>query len=444
MNYICLFITIICCIFCYRRDKTVFSPSVAFSGLFSIVFIFASSGWNGMYSASASAYWLITLGVLSFVFGTVVMKKYSLKNAFYITGKKINVNDKLQSKMYWRMLWICILVLLSSIIMIGSYLLSGATLGDVYVVAAAATDGEQNELTKGGFQLLLESYIAYPLLYLLVPVSLVEFFSSYKRKYLFVALFLALLRVCLDARRTYLTAFVLMTVICIYMHRKDYKYFHPQIYNRFKNFKKYSFLIVIFILFFFSYVSSQRSIAKLGEDESSTLVTLVEYYGGSVQFFGYCIEKTFKDYTFGFSSLRGLLAPFFGVFKLIGIESPSLLKEANQYLVTLHETIFNISPTKPYNSFATCFFQFYCDFGVIGIVFLSFFYGAFAENIFEKMVVLKSKRAEATYIFFFANILMLSFVNMQTVLALNFWPLILVRYLYPTKELKRNRFRRNS
>ena len=55
----------------------------------------------------------------------------------------------------------------------------------------------------------------------------------------------------------------------------------------------------------------------------------------------------------------------------------------------------------------------------------------YAQHIFEKMVILKSKRAESTYVFFFANILMLSFVNMETVLALNFWPLVLVKFLYP-------------
>lgn len=71
------------------------------------------------------------------------------------------------------------------------------------------------------------------------------------------------------------------------------------------------------------------------------------------------------------------------------------------------------------------------DGGIIGIVLLSFLYGYYAQHIFEKMVILKSKRAESTYVFFFANILMLSFVNMETVLALNFWPLVLVKFLYP-------------
>ena len=89
-----------------------------------------------------------------------------------------------------------------------------------------------------------------------------------------------------------------------------------------------------------------------------------------------------------------------------------------------------ISPTKEYNSFATAFFQFYCDGGILGIIILSFLVGFYAQSIFEKMVVFGSKRAETTYVFFYSNVMMLSFVNIQTVLALNFWPLILVGFLY--------------
>ena len=68
---------------------------------------------------------------------------------------------------------------------------------------------------------------------------------------------------------------------------------------------------------------------------------------------------------------------------------------------------------------------------VLLVLFYFLLYGYYAQYIFEKMVILKSKRAESAYVFFFANILMLSFVNMETVLALNFWPLVLVKFLYP-------------
>ena len=65
------------------------------------------------------------------------------------------------------------------------------------------------------------------------------------------------------------------------------------------------------------------------------------------------------------------------------------------------------------------------------VLLVLFYFLYYAQHIFEKMVILKSKRAESTYVFFFANILMLSFVNMETVLALNFWPLVLAKFLYP-------------
>ena len=129
----------------------------------------------------------------------------------------------------------------------------GGTIGDVYVVAAAATDGATNELTKNSPQLLLESYIGYPLLYLLVPVSLLNFFSTYKNKYLIVAISLALLRVTLDARRTYLTVFILMIILCVYMHRKDFRYFSSDLLIKYHKIRKYALLfssIVYFLIYF--------------------------------------------------------------------------------------------------------------------------------------------------------------------------------------------------
>ena len=432
MSYFCIFFFLIIGLSLYSRDKTFFSPAVSFTFLFVIIFIFATSGWYGMYQASTEAYLLISLGVLSFIFGTVANKKYSTKFAFYRTGKPINTSDLLKTKIYWSMLFICLSVLSVSIINILMFVLSGGTIGDVYVVAAAATDGATNELTKNSSQLLLESYIGYPLLYLLVPVSLVEFFSTYKNKYLIVAISLALLCVALDARRTYLTVFVLMIILCVYMHRKDFRYFSSDLLIKFHKSRKYALLLVPLFISLFIFVSSQRSIAADGKDNSSFLQTLTQYYGASVQFFGSSIHRAgIDDYTFGFSALRGFFAPFFGILKFLGMDSPSVLNDANTYLEFLHSHLLRISPEKNYNSFATCFFQFYCDGGIIGIVLLSFLYGYYAQHIFEKMVILKSKRAESTYVFFFANILMLSFVNMETVLALNFWPLVLVKFLYP-------------
>jgi len=436
MYLLCIFLVLVYFFASVIKDRNILSPSSSFTFLYLVVFILSAFGWYGIYRASDDAYFLITLGITCFVAGCVIKRKSPKGKTLFSTGKVLDVSDKLREPIYWTMFIICMVVLLYSAYTILLFFRSGGNIGEVYVLAASATDGEENELTKSSFQILLESYIAYPLLYLLVPVSVVEFFNTYKKKYLTVAVILALLRVILDARRTYLAAFILIVAFCFVLHRKDLRYFDKALQCKIKNIYKFSFLILILIGYIFILISELRSVARTGEDQYSTLQTLTYYYGGSVQFFEECITKIKIEYTYGFSTLRGFFAPFFGVFKLFGLDSPEILENANAYLAELHLHILNISPTKTYNSFATCFFQFYCDFGIIGIVFLSFCFGFYAQSLYNKLIFYKNKRSEATYVFFFANIMMLSFVNIGTVLALTFWPLVLVRFLYPVRKHK--------
>ena len=137
----------------------------------------------------------------------------------------------------------------------------------------------------------------------MVPVSLVEFFNSYKKRYLFVAIFLALLRVGIDARRTYLAAFIMMIVICIVMHRKDILYFSKELCDKAKKFQKQSIIWILIFGWIFIFVSQQRSIAGNGQDDSSILRTLTYYYGGSVQFFGRLHRNNQDKLYFSISSL---------------------------------------------------------------------------------------------------------------------------------------------
>lgn len=426
MRYISILTLFIIFMTGLKVEKSFFSPMVSFAFLFLLVFILASFGWFGIYVASSDAFLLIALGVLMFSIGTIAARKYIGQNDFSLDDGI----DSIKERNYNFMLLVCLFVLSSSVFMVFSYIASGKTLGDLYIQAAAATDGAENVLSKSSFQILLESYVAYPLLYLLIPVSLVEFFHSYKKKYLFVALFLALTRILLDARRTYLVIFMMMFILCAILHRKDLYRFSQDMFYKIRKIRKQLYLLAILFGLFFIFISQQRSLAENGVDKSNTLRTLTYYYGGSVQFFYKCIETHSGSYTFGVSTLRGFFAPIFGILNIFGFETPDVLKTANMNLTSLHATVMNIAPSKVYNSFATAFYQFYCDFGVFGIIFISFLYGYLAQYLYNNMVYYKTKISEARYVFFYANILMLSFVNIQTVLALNFWPLILVRFLY--------------
>lgn len=440
MGYFCLLLLVLQGFICFRWERSFFSPSVSFILLYIFIFLLSLSGWFGLYDSPDLAYELISLGVTMFVVGSMSKKSLSdRRDSYHLPPLTFTNEDKrgsLLSKRYWIMLIIVIIVISISFLMVALFIITGGSVGDLYMIAAAATDGDDNELSKNSQQLLIESYIAYPLLYLLVPVSIVEFFHTYRRKYLAVAIFLALIRVTIDARRTYLASFIMMLLLCALLHKKDFKNADWQMKKKMKSFLKHSLFLVLIFGYIFSFISQQRSIARSGVDESSLLQTVTFYYGASVQFFGDCLDEVKIDYTYGFSAFRGMVAPFFGVLKLFGVSSPELLQNANGYLTQIHENSLQVSPISNYNSFATCFFQFYCDGGVLGIIVLSLLLGFFSQYIYDMMLIKKTKRMEATYVFFYANILMLSFVNMETVLAHNFWPLVLVNLLYAGKQKK--------
>lgn len=429
MSFVCIFFLFLLLLVNYRIEKVVYSPTVSFSFLYLLIFVLSSFGWFGIYKAKDDAFLLLFLGIICFITGSWIY--ISLTNRrkpciSFLCGQY----QRLNLKIYYSLLILCLAILSISMVTIGLFLVTGGGIGDVYILAAHATDGETNDLSKDSFLILLESYIAYPILYTLVPVSIVEFFHTYKKRYISIAIMLSLIRVALDARRTFLASFILMLIICILLHRKDGKIVSENLKLKIKKYKRFSIVPIIVFGFLFSFISEQRSIAASGEDNTNILKTFTYYYGGCVQFLGYCMEHFKGEFTYGISSLRGFFAPFFGVLNIIGIPSPDALQNANDYLENLHMSAIPISPTKTFNSFATCFFQFYCDAGYIGIVFFSTAFGYISEVLFTKMRYVGSRISEVKYVFFYANILMLSFVNMETVVAFNFWPLIIVCFLY--------------
>lgn len=434
MIKICIIIIFIVFIRSFVKERNFYNPIVSFSFLFLLVLLISDSGLFGLYPAPERACILITCGVLSFTVGGVMA---NLNNRLRRKHKQ-NKLYKLNDKKYNVLLVICCIVLAPSVLKTIMFVVAGGSLGDLYYLSAAAVSGDNNEFSKNDYITLLELYIAFPLLYLLVPISIVEFFRSYKYKYLAIALVLVILRVGIDVRRTYIVAFIMMFILCLCIHRMDYikGYFNFKITA--KRFNKKAIALILILLFSFIYLSGQRSFTRDGVDTSNFLMTFSCYYGGCVQFFESVLNVHNWDYTYGFSSLRGLFAPVFGITGKLGLGVPDSFERATSILNTLHYHIINISPTKSYNSFTTAFYQFYCDGGYFGIILLSIFYGYFSQNLFIKMKYVRSSLSESLYVFFYANVLMLSFVNMETVLPNNILPLILAPYLYKKQKYEQN------
>ena len=430
MGLICTIIATVICIFSLIRHKKIYHPVVSFALLYSLIMFMSWVRAYNYYAAQDKAYFLITLGVVCFAVGSLTVEKLTIK---YRKGKAPIVYQ-LNYKMFYIMLILCLIIIIPRFITILLFILRGNSIGDVYVILAGSA-GMENEITQNGMQNLLMQFIGFPLLYIVVPTAVVIFFKTFKKKFLILSLSIAIMLVLLDSRRTYLISFFLFVFIAFIISLNEGKVNNFNIIYQLKKLKKWSLIVLIGVIFFFYFITQQRA-ETVANGEVSLIHTFYNYYGGTVQYFGYCLEEFNKEYTLGFTTFRGFFSPIFGIIRYLGIDSPHLYQVATDIVNGMKYIVLYVSPIDRFNSFTTCFYQFYCDGGIIGIVILSYLFGAYSQSLYKKCVETKQIRYETKYLYFYGVILMLSFTNMRTILIFIAWPLIIERILYKKSRRK--------
>lgn len=430
MGYLCAFLCLMICLFSYGRHRKIYHPVVSFSFLYFLITFMSSMRLFGFYEAPDNAYLIILCGVLFFAVGSVIAESKRI-----VIGKSAEGSYYEFNKMaFYLMLSLCLLIIIPRFITIGSYLLRGNSIGDVYVTLAGSVGGETEELAQSGFQGLLMQFVGYPILYILVPTSILLFFETFEKKYLLIAISLGVIRVLLDSRRTYLISFFLFVLVAFLHYQKKKGILSENILRRINKIKKWIPAFLAAILLMFVFVSSSRA-DTLGQ-ENSFLGTFYNYYAGCVQYLGYCIENFDFDFTYGFTTFRGLFAPIFGVLKLVGINPVTPYQVATEIVNGMKYIVLYVAPGARFNSFTTCFYQFYCDGGYIGIVILSMLFGAYSQALYKRFLYDNQLRFEAKYLYYYGTILLLSFTNMRTILAFIVWPLLIERFLYKKRYQK--------
>lgn len=424
MGYICSLMCFLVCIFSYIRNKRVYHPVVSFAFLYFIITFMSSIRLFNFYSSNDISYIIIMCGVICFAMGSI----FSENKKILIGEKKLENTYEFNNKAYYFMLAICLIIILPRFVTIMSYLFTGNSIGDVYVILAGSTGNETGELAQSSIQGLLMQFIAYPILYIIVPTSIIMFFRTFKKRYLLIAIALGLIRVLLDSRRTYLISFFIFILVSFLRYISDKHILNEIMYRQLHKIKKWIPIFLLTIIFTFIFISSSR--AETIGHKTSFLGTFYNYYAGCVQYLGYCIENYSFNYTYGFTTLRGLFSPIFGVLELIGINSIASYQEATEIVNGMKYIVIDVAPGSGFNSFTTCFYQFYCDGGYLGIIIISFLFGLYSQSLYKKFIKSRQVRYEARYLYFYGSILMLSFTNMLTILVFIVWPLIIERFMY--------------
>lgn len=429
MGLICAcFIFLICYItFLIDRKKT--NPVFLYSFFWGIMTFLSSLHLYSYYKVESSTYLLIFCGVFCFALGSLLGEK------FCFSLKKQNVNYTLEvSEIRYIILIIVALFCLNlNFKLMGYSLKQGLSVERIYSVMAQANSNQVKDLQPllGGVQEQLQQYLGYPLLYLIIAFSIARFVYTKKRKYLLVMVLFFLIKFLTDMRRTLLVniAFffviysILMNEALIEKIGKKVK----QIYNN----KIKMVLMILVIIIVFTIISILR---KSGDGHYSLFYNFYSYYPGSINYLDYRI-KNWKDmnmgYTYGFTSLRGVLAPFIAFLELIfKVSEPELFKNATDVVVSLHNITANISPTQRYNTYATVFYEFYADGGWGGIVIASLIFGYIAGVYYRRYKKDKSLRNIMNYGYFISMFILFSNIHINSIVIYYIWPLLMERFLY--------------
>lgn len=410
-------------IFELYRDKRIYSPIVFFSAFWALLIFFSKLRLYELYETSDYAYLLILLGTLSFVVGATFTRKIKIKPAK--KGESIN-----EQRYNWIVV-ICLCALIYNIRTILMYVSYGFDLKGIYITMARTASGEETRLTSiySSWQEILQQYIGYPLLYTVVPVSIAAYIKERKKKYLIVAIGLSLIRFLFDLRRTYFVIFIVYIAVFILIRTNEIKF--PKWWT--KKLKRRICIAGGITVAVFIWISTVRRDSF--DEQYSFLKNIYMYYVGSIPYFDQRVNMACDiKYTFGLTSFRGFFAPFFSVLRILGISEPTLMVLATNNIESLHNVVLRITPSHKFNSYATVFFEFFLDGGIIGILVFSFLFGCVAEYLYKRAIRYHTTRDIFRYSYFFSIFMMLSVLHFNGAVVCYIWPFFIESVLFKNEK----------
>lgn len=175
MNIVGIFITLMITLIGINKERKIYGPLTFFSGFWMILMLLASLKFFGLYDSDDLAYVYITIGVASFCAGCLLMNKIRLSDK--------SSSNIINETVYNVMMILCIFSLIYNIRIIISYIFGHYNISQIYYIMAETNSGETTALSSlySSWQEKLQQYIGYPLLYTLVPISIIGYLNEKKK-----------------------------------------------------------------------------------------------------------------------------------------------------------------------------------------------------------------------------------------------------------------------
>ncbi|SDP52892.1 O-antigen polymerase [Clostridium gasigenes] len=352
-----------------------------------------------MMEVSNKTYWILIINVVAFIIMYLLVdKKYSGNSINLLNKKKskdkvISKSNCFDIKTYQSGFIVWIIGILMMFILI-FYLRRYTVLLDQYGMShARIIRFELGYMLKSPFELLFYNYIIQSILTvisILVPIHIIN--GKFKNPIIYIGIINVLLNSQVGKGRMIIFELLLyfMVAFIIYFYNEIWKYV-----------KKYWYIIIIIIgiggagMTFLTLVRLNTDFASMESIKGNlkeTFDQVILYFTGSIRAFDYSLINNYRDtiisqygHTWGGATFAGINEVIIMFFRALGME----ISTVNMAIGALTQPAIFIGENVQYNAFYSAAFNYYIDFGVVGVALFSGLFGAFSSLLIKKTIKTK-------------------------------------------------------
>ena len=387
------------------KERNIYNPLTVFAGIWLITGILSFMNiFATLNEVPDSIYLTVLLGVLCFAAGCALRSKIKIR-VRKISGITSGNYDELK---YSFLLPFYTFVLLFTIILASRAIPLVVSGLDMDVIRFNYRDHEAGIIVRSIPERTIENYIIATAEFAgvaLVPIIMMDKPSRKKHTLLIELMLFFFLHIFVTGARSFLFDVVFVLVLYILINTNLSKRFS----EAFRKIPKLAVGIVIILC-----VSFVVLVTFLRRGEIGVLAREVyAYFTMSFRLFDIHMQlmRENPDFTYGMTLLNGLLRlPLLLIRSFFGIPYPTLFQKAYDAIAANND--FYVIGSGRGNSFVTVFYYFFMDFGYIGIVIGSFFYGYLSQASYYSMLKNSEKRSTSIYMLIALG-LFLSFVRLH-------------------------------
>lgn len=386
----------------------IINPITMMCGIWAIILFAYSFHAYELYYASDKSLLLIAIGVMMFFCGSVFM---CLIKRFHMESEYTTFKYETQKPNYRLLIVLNILAIVCFFgFLVETIQLLRRGIGFNYI--HRFYDMEEGTIGGSQFSHYIQEWFVWPLCLATSPLAAISFLSdgekTAERKWFLITTIINLaMFVVITGKRANIGYVVIYFVMVMMLQRRKVQ----------MKFRTKVLLLggLIALIAAFNYITVSRG-------SESIFRSLYIYLCGCVPCFSIKLDGIPISTQYGLMSFHGIYrAPMILISSIISLPSFIQIRRVFAQLITYTQERVFIGPGMGYNAFVTPFFYFYVDFGLIGVIVLSFLFGMFCTSVYIKYLKQRSYRSLSIYLLvaygIFMSMVRFQFVQMRYVLA---------------------------